>query len=228
MKVSIKVWGDFALFTRSDSKIDRVSYPVPTPSACRGILEAIYCKPIEFWYEITKISILKPITYIDIMKNEVSKKGSYRKNTVEPIDVNKNRTQRHNWYLRDVAYIIEADIHVRDTYLPNIPMYKKEKDIKSEFLRRVTKGKQFTQPYLGTSECMCFYELPDRTEKPLKELDDINLGIVLYDIFDPQNITPLNTEKGKYHNSVKVSYYRPKIINGTINVPRYNSDEVFK
>ena len=228
MIVRVKVSGAFACFTRSDARVDRVSYDVPTPSACRGILEAIYCKPIEFWYQVKKIYILKPIRHMDIMKNEVSDKGLFQKNTVNPIDVDAKRTQRHNYYLRNVAYIIEADIHIRDTYQPETPMRLREEKIRHEFERRVAKGKCFAQPYLGTRECMCFFEPVDGTEQPLKELDGLELGVMLYDIFDPENIEPLNTDKKSYHNPVKVSYFYPHIENGAIEVPDYGSDGVLK
>ena len=71
IKVEVTVWGKFACFTRSDARLNRISYDVPTPSACRGILEAIYCKPKEFWYEISEIRVLKPIRHIDIKKNKI-------------------------------------------------------------------------------------------------------------------------------------------------------------
>ena len=58
VSVSLDVWGDFACFTQSDAKVERVSYLIPTPSACRGILEAIYAKPVEFMYQITGIEVI--------------------------------------------------------------------------------------------------------------------------------------------------------------------------
>lgn len=227
IRVRVKVFGDFACFTRSDVRLDRVSYDVPTPSACRGILEAIYCKPIEFWYEMRKIHILNPIDYVDIMKNEVSQKGSVT-NGMEPIDVDKVRTQRHSYYLRNVAYILEADIHVRESYNPNVPMKQREKKIQHEFERRVSRGKCFAQPYLGTRECMCFFEPVDGTEEPLQDLDDLDLGVMLYDVFNPENMEPLNTDKKAYFNPINVSYYCPRIVNGVIEIPAYNSDEILK
>jgi len=229
--VAIKVWGDFACFTRSESKINRVSYDVPTPSACRGVLEAIYCKPLEFWYEITKIKVLNPIRQIGVLKNEITKKTDPNPKTMKPIVINNDtRTQRYTYYLRDVAYIIEANVHVRESYRPDIPMYEKERKINTEFEKRVRKGKCFSQPYFGLKECMCFFEEPDGDEKPIDETR--HLGVMLYDIFDPSSQEPLNTSRKKKENNVarvvKPSYFVSEMINGVVDVPLYNSDEVVK
>ena len=47
--VSIHSWGEYACFTRPEMKVERVSYDAITPSAARGILEAIYWKPQIRW-----------------------------------------------------------------------------------------------------------------------------------------------------------------------------------
>ena len=67
----VEVWGDFACFTRPEAKVERLSYPVITPSSARGVLDAIYAKPIEFSWRIEKIEVLKPIQYIALRRNEV-------------------------------------------------------------------------------------------------------------------------------------------------------------
>ena len=105
--VVVDIYGKFACFTRSNAKVERVSYDAPTPSACRGALEAIYFKPGEFHYQIKKIEIMKPIRYINIKRNEVNKKAVL---DGEPIIVEESRTQRNNIYLRDVYYRIHAEI----------------------------------------------------------------------------------------------------------------------
>ncbi len=71
-EVSVKVWGALACFTRPEFKVERVSYPVMTPSAARGILEAILFKP-EFSYAITRIEVLRPLRFVSIRRNEVQK-----------------------------------------------------------------------------------------------------------------------------------------------------------
>ena len=70
-EVCVDVWGDFAMFTRPDSKVERVTYPVPTPSACRGILNAIYSKPNEFYYEVTQIDVMHPIRLMTLKRSQL-------------------------------------------------------------------------------------------------------------------------------------------------------------
>ena len=226
IKEKVTVWGQFACFTRSDARLNRISYDVPTPSACRGILEAIYCKPDEFWYEITEIRVLKPIRHIDVKKNEVKSKMLVKNGKIDPINVDEKRTQRMTSYLADVKYTICVNIHVRDSFLPGVPMQDKEKKIGAEFTKRVTKGKCFYQPYLGTRECMCFFAPADHEDdKPIPE--DRDLGIMLYDIFNPENTVPLDTGK-KDESPVSVTYYHPVMVGGVITVPEYSSKEVIK
>lgn len=221
VRISVDVWGDFACFTQSDSKVERVTYKIPTPSACRGILEAIYAKPIEFMYQITGIDVLKPIKTINIKKNEVTRKASPGKNgkPIGSIVVEDNRTQRNTVYLKDVYYRIYADMLIRPGADARINIEKLAK----EFNNRVAKGKCFYQPYLGNRECMCFFAIVDEKKKPIPESRD--MGIMLYDVFDPNSIEPLDTNKGT--GSIYVTYYHPYMINGHINVPAYNSPEVY-
>ena len=92
-----------------------------------------------------------------------------------------------------------------------------------EFNNRVNKGKCFYQPYLGNRECMCFFAHVDENKKPIPDSQD--MGIMLYDIFDPNSIEPLDTSNGA--GCVSVTYYHPYMINGHVNVPAYGSPEVF-
>ena len=114
--LTVRVWGEFACFTRPEMKVERVSYPVPTPSAARGILEAIFWKP-EFSWQVESIVVLKPIRYFSILRNEVNDResvraaqswaaagGGYR------ADDARSRAQRHTLALRDVAYLLTAQI----------------------------------------------------------------------------------------------------------------------
>lgn len=78
-EIVIDLWGDFALFTRTEAKVERSTYDVPTPSAIRGILEAILCKPVEFRYQVTSIEVIKPINTITFMRNEVKEKADVKK-----------------------------------------------------------------------------------------------------------------------------------------------------
>ena len=225
--VLMTVYGNFACFTMTETKIDRVSYPVPTPSACRGMLCAVYCKPDEFWYEIVGIDVLKPIKYISVMKNEVNVKAVFKSGDIAPIDVDDKRTQRSTVYLSDVAYKITAKIHVRDSFMPGAAYKDKLHRVIWQFENRVSHGKCFWQPYMGTRECMCFFRLPNRTDVPIKESADF--GIMLYDIFDPSNKVPLNTDRKAEATCVpNPTYFDAKMRNGHVVVPRYDSDRILR
>ena len=220
-EVVVDIWGDFACFTMSDSKVERVTYPVITPSAARNILEAIYFKPVEFWYEVTKIEVMKPVKYIDIRKNEVYLKST-DKQKKEPIYVEDVHTQRGTTYLMDVYYRIHANIHKRiDCDNPKI----NDESLYAQFMQRMTKGKCFQQPYLGTRECMCFFAPPCADMKPIEE--SIELGIMLYDIFDITDNTVLNTDRKYKSGGIKPSYFKPVMRNGVINVPAWGSKEIY-
>ena len=92
----LRVWGDFACFTRPELKAERFSYPFITPSAARGIFDAIYCKRTEFRWQITRIEILREPSFISLRRNEVTKVASRK-----PIDVEESRAQRQTMALRD-------------------------------------------------------------------------------------------------------------------------------
>lgn len=221
--IVIDIWGDFAMFTRPDSKIERVTYNFPTPSACRGILEAIYCKPVEFYYEITGIDVISPIRLVSIKKNEVkdianvsaAKKGNYF------IDTTESRTQRMNTYLRDVYYRIHADIVLQDNVDSSITISR----IVDQFNRRVKNGKCFYQPYFGTRECICYFSEPDYSKQPINE--DVHFGITLYDVFDIKNTIPLDTKDKKSGCKPLISFFDADMKSGHVSVPRWDSDDLF-
>ena len=110
MTQKVLVTGDFACFTRPEMSVERVSYDVPTPSACKGILEAIYRKPEMNW-QIVAIEVLRPIAWTSIQRNEIKDVASLRRAGINIID---SRMQRHTMLLRDVAYVIEAHIDALD------------------------------------------------------------------------------------------------------------------
>src|SRR5436190_5068478 len=101
--ITLKTWGDFACFTAPEMRVERVSYPVMTPSAARGILEAIFWKP-EFSWRVHEIWVLNPIRYFSILRNEVQSKASPSRD--RPYYADEDRTQRHTLGLREVAYLI--------------------------------------------------------------------------------------------------------------------------
>lgn len=212
MAFILEISGDYACFTRPELRVERVSYPVITPSAARNILSAIFWKPSIKWL-IYKIEILKPIQWAHIRRNEVGSKMS--KNSPIYIDEMKHRQQRASMLLRDVAYRIHANFELTD---------KAGKDenygkFAAMFERRASKGQCFYQPYLGCREFSCSFRLLKSVDEGLP-VADINqdFGLVLYDMDYPDE------------NSDAVlatpSFYWCKAENGVIMVPPPHSDEV--
>ena len=230
-KISVDVFGDFALFTRPDNKVERVSYPVMTPSAARGILNAIYSKPLEFYYEIDSIEVMNPIKWISIKKNEV--KGKIQSKTLDPLYVDttgpegksKGRTQRNNMMLRNVYYRINARIIKHPDY--TLTASHNMDGILAQFNKRVRRGQCFYQPCFGTRECMAYFAPPDESRKALEDIN-LDIGTMLYDVFDIRSNTPLVTG-GKHDNSddvVHVSFFDAKVESGVLKVPPYDSEFV--
>ena len=114
MEVKLEVWGDFATFSPPYGKVERITYPFPTPSAARGILSALYSKPEEFYWQVTRIEVLSPIRYISFKRNEVKVKVSDT-----PIAADEERTQRQTVALQDVRYRITAKIVPRKGFTGN-------------------------------------------------------------------------------------------------------------
>jgi CRISPR-associated protein Cas5d len=169
----IKVWGPYACFTRPEFKVERVTYPVMTPSAARGVLEAVFWKP-EFKWQVRKIMVLNPIKLFSIRRNEVNRRASPASAGffADDDDV---RTQRHSLVLRDVAYIIEADIVVDRSKTSEDPAKWRD-----QFRRRVERGQCYHRPYLGCREFSADFGPPNGTETPIDHSED--LGLFLFDI----------------------------------------------
>ena len=89
--VRLHVWGDYACFTRPEMKVERVSYDVITPSAARGILEAIHWKPEIRWI-IDRVHVLKPIRFESFRRNELGSQGVVARTERE--NRNENRPAR--------------------------------------------------------------------------------------------------------------------------------------
>ena len=111
LEIVLEVWGDFACFSQPASKVERLTYPVPTPSAVRGILSSIYAKPREFYWQVNRIEVLNPIRYISFKRNEVKSKVRDK-----PIYTDEDRTQRQTVALRDVRYRFAASICPREDF----------------------------------------------------------------------------------------------------------------
>lgn len=176
--LAVEVQGDYACFTRPELKTERVSYPVMTPSAARGVLEAIYWKP-EFDYVVTEIEVLKPIRWAGVRRNEVTKMVTLdwvRAAMSDPavrFDVEADRDQRNTMFLRDVAYRIRAQVR------PRPHAGSPEAAYREQFRRRVDKGACFSQPFLGTRECSAeFSRTTGREPESLTE----DLGMMVHGI----------------------------------------------
>ncbi len=176
--LTVKVWGPLACFTRPEMKVERVTYEVMTPSAARGTLEAIFWKP-EFQWQVRQIDVLNPIRRISILRNEV--KSKIAPSTVQGwarhgggYFADEDRTQRHTLALRDVAYIIHAQIVLRPDVQGDPAKYR------DQFRRRVARGQCFHRPVLGCREFAADFGEPDGSETPIDHTDD--LGRMLFDL----------------------------------------------
>ena len=196
--VRVKVWGDYALFSRPEMKVERCSYDVMTPSAARGILEAVYWHPGMRWI-IDKIYVNKPIQFTSVRSNEVKSKVSA--NNVLPVYNGSPKrlylsskaeiVQRSSILLRNVEYVIEAHFEMTDK--ANISDNSgKFKDI---IMRRLRKGECFHTPYFGCREfpvrfCLCEEE---EIHTAYSDEDERDLGFMLYDMdySNPENIQPM-------------------------------------
>ena len=196
--VKVRVWGDYALFTRPEMKVERCSYDVITPSAARGILEAVYWHPGMRWV-IDRIYVKKPIQFTSIRRNEVKSKISaanvlsvYNGNQRDlSISSKAEIVQRASLLLRDVEYVIEAHYEMTDQ-ANDSDNPGKFKDI---IIRRLKRGECFHTPYFGCREfpvrfCLCedddiFTAYEDEAAR--------DLGYMLYDLdySDPANIQPM-------------------------------------
>ncbi|GAA3510492.1 CRISPR-associated protein Cas5d [Streptosporangium album] len=174
----VEVSGDFACFTRPELKSERFSYEVMTPSAARGILEAIFWKP-EFDYVICRIEVLEPISWFSIRRNEVKSlisedwvRRAMADATVR-YDVEGDRDQRNTVALRKVAYRIYAQVQLKPHANEHEAKYREQ------FRRRVAKGACYSQPFLGTREFSARFGEPT-IAKPIDECRD--LGVMLHSI----------------------------------------------
>jgi CRISPR-associated protein Cas5d len=231
--ITLKASGDYALFSRPEMKVERVSYDVITPSAARGVLEAIYWKPQIRWI-IDEIHVLNPIRFTNIRRNEISSKISVKGTAgvnaamlnpdIRPfMDVAENRQQRASLLLKDVAYIIKARVHLLDTRIdkngPEFPANEAAGKHLEMFKRRALKGQAFQQPYFGCREFPVRFELiENETDLPKPHPNFItgqpkDLGFMLHDIeFDQDRAT-------KKVKSTTPHFFRATMTDGVILVP---------
>ena len=214
---TIEVWGDFALWTRPESKVERMTYAVPTPGAIRGLLSSIYSKPPEFYWQVRRIEVLSPIRYISFKRNEVKSKMMKipQANALKAcIDIEDDRTQRQSVVLQDVRYRITAEIVPRATY-GHAPG-----NLMDQFERRVKRGQAFMQPCMGTREFPAYFEWASGAEEPIDVTMD--LGIMVYDVF---NLHKWGVTK---QAEPEISLFHGRLNRGVLEVPPYDSPEVLK
>ena len=213
--IQLEVWGAYALFSRPELKVERVSYDVPTPSAARGIVEAVYYHPGLRWV-IDRIHVLNPIRFVSIWRNEVTDKISGRnvrqavQSGGQPLYLvtSQKIVQRSSLLLQDVHYVIEAHFEMTDKAAPSDNPGKFQ-DIVT---RRMERGQCFHTPYFGCREFpVSFRRWPGG---PIPTIDETrDLGLMLYD-FDysvPAAITP--------------TYFRARLEHGVLNT---QNCEVFR
>lgn len=175
LPVVVQVSGESALFSRPELKVERVSYPVMTPSAAVGVLESIFWKP-EIRYQIVAVEVLKPVRQFTVRRNETSDvaplaeaiKGARR------VDTAARRDQRNAVCLRDVAYRIHAHIDLAAHADKPVAAYR------DQLRRRVRKGACFQRPYLGTREFSADFGWPDDTPRCVTVNEEV--GIMLHSI----------------------------------------------
>lgn len=225
MPIQLEVWGDYALFTRPEMKVERVSYDVMTPSAARGLIEAIYWHPGLKW-TVDRIRVCAPIRFVNLRRNEVKsvipKIAKSEKTAQDMLErgevqlkplciVGDIRQQRAALLLRDVRYVIEAHFDMTDRAAEGDNPGKFQDIVK----RRIKRGQFYHQPCFGCREFPAQFrwcEEPPPCPEELKGTRD--LGWMLYGInySDPEDIRPL--------------FFRGTLVDGVLEVPPRDSGEV--
>jgi len=211
LSICLEVWGDFACFTRPEMKTERVSYDVMTPSAARGILEAVFWHPGLMW-KIDRIHVCNPIRFANIRRNEVKATipASKARTVMERgtgelyLATSQEIQQRAAMVLRDVRYVIEAHFDMTTHAAPSDNPGKFQDIIK----RRIHRGQCYHSPYFGCREFPVNFAMCETVpECPQELLGNRNLGYMLWDMdySDPENIQPL--------------FFRAELNNGILTVP---------
>lgn len=222
--VKFRVWGDYALFSRPELKVERVSYDIITPSAAKGIIDCIYWKPAIKW-RIDKIHVIKPIRFTNIRRNEVSDTAtlsavkSCMKN-LKPYNIitNETRQLRAAMVLCDVEYVIEAHFDRVDNKWGERDTEEGHYNIA---LRRLRKGQYFQKPFLGTREFPAEFQIIENDEDiPKSELSgEKDLGYMLLDIGYKDNEETFGVEP---------KFFRAKLYDGVLNLAKLGENEVVR
>jgi CRISPR-associated protein Cas5d len=231
--INLLVWGDYASFNRPEMKVERVTYDVITPSAARGILEAIYWKPEMRWV-IDRLYVLNPLRFTHIRRNEVNCKLSAR-NALSVmkegegelgIAVEGHRQQRAAMVLKDVCYGIEAHVEViQSENRDGRPLEAPEAKHLRQFKDRALKGACFHRPYLGTREFPASFRLVDGFTASHPSLIGTNdLGFMLHDIAFIPDVQGKVVEANQGRRLRAEPRFFPAIMrNGIIDVPYFEA-----
>ena len=217
MSISVEVWGAYALFSRPELKTERVSYDVMTPSAARGLLDAIFWHPGLTW-RVDSIHVCAPIRFTNIRRNEVKDTVSARKaqSVMEKggelyLATPESIQQRAAMVLRDVRYVIDAHFEMTQRASPTDNPGKFQEMMR----RRVEKGQFYHQPCFGVREFPAHFkpctQLPPCPEE-LKGEKDLGWMLLDMDYSDPENITP--------------HFFRATLRDGVLEVPPMYAEEV--
>ncbi|MGN0558393.1 MAG: type I-C CRISPR-associated protein Cas5c [Acutalibacteraceae bacterium] len=208
MGIKVEVWGDYACFARPELKSEKYSYDVMTPSAARGILEAVFWHPGLRWV-IDEIYVLSPIEFTNIRRNEVKSRllSSKAKSAMSGsdvdlyIDAKADIQQRAATVLKNVHYVIKAHFDMTDKASETDNPAKFQEMMK----RRLEKGQYYHQPYLGCREFPARFRLWEFDTVPTVNVTT-DLGLMLYDMdySDKENIKPM--------------FFRAKLQNGVLDL----------
>lgn len=218
--IKLRVWGEYACFSRPELKVERVSYDFITPSAARGLLEAIYWKPAIIWV-VDRIHVIKPVRFTNIRRNEISEtakllnvKKAMGQGQSYDIDSNAFRHQRAAMVLRDVEYIIEAHFEINHEKAGSDDTCEKHYNIA---LRRMRNGQFFHKPCLGTREFAASCAIiEDDSEIPTSALSgEHDFGFMLLDI-------NYKLDEKREKQTVSPSFFRAKTINGICDLTEVN------
>lgn len=201
----LRARGPLACFTRPELKVERVSYPVMTPSAARGLIEAVLWKPAIRW-RVERIHVLREIRFIAFRRNEVSSRAVAPRAAViqdggalKPYFADDDRAQRNTLALREVDYLIEAHFELTPRAGPQENVIK----FGEIFERRLAKGQHFHQPYFGCRELAAEVLPADSAPPPIAESRD--LGLMLWDIeYGPKARRPLFFDAHLDHGVLEV------------------------
>ncbi len=244
---TLKVWGDLACFTRPEMKVERFSYPVITPSAARGIFDAIYwdgkrekrgkeivMRPYFYW-QITRIEVLEMPRYIALRRNEVKDRvpGTATLNrwmdgreTPQPLWADGGKedlgTDQKGRTQRQTMALKNVRYRLTARIVPKAAFSADWGKMNSQFQRRAKAGKCFQQPYFGCREFPAFFEYMESPTPAVTAPLDQHLGFMLYDVFD------LSREAVKESDKPCITLFDANVVAGVLEVPSFSSDAVKK